>query len=471
MRPFEVLIPLLLAIYLVWPVVTGCKRPRTVNILPAVTLVVMIVHLLIEKYRWQMVPLYVFVFVACLFSLRALLRPQAGPFQRLSRGALGIYGGILVLGLFTALPALLPVPQVPALTGPYKVGTLTMMLTDPARKEIYSQNPDEPRKFMIQIWYPALPAVGAQTAPWMPDAQVYAPALARMFHLPSFFLDHLALAHASAYSDAPLNPAGGPYPVLIFSHGWEGFRAQNTFQMQELASHGYVVVGMEHPYGSVVTVFPDGQVIDNNPAAMSEGSPEDIQTVAARKLVNQWTGDMAFALDTLAQWNAHDPAGRFIGALDLEKVGVLGPSTGAGATIQFCALDSRCKAGLPMDAYMTPVTEDVLDRGVSQPFLFLFSERWSSQGNRALFNRLYSHITQPDRVLTILGTDHYDFSDLPMLSPLASQLGLKGPLNGERDLRIINDYSLAFFDWALKGKPTDLLSGPSASYPEVRYDH
>jgi hypothetical protein len=72
-------------------------------------------------------------------------------------------------------------------------------------------------------------------------------------------------------------------------------------------------------------------------------------------------------------------------------------------------------------------------------------------------------------VATIKGTSHYDFSDLPALSPLAPQLGLKGPLNGQRVLQIVNDYSLAFFDWALKGKPTTLLKGPSTSFPELEF--
>ena len=87
--------------------------------------------------------------------------------------------------------------------------------------------------------------------------------------------------------------------MLIFSHGWGGFRAQNTYQMQELASHGYVVVGMEHTYGAVVTVFPDGQVAPNNPAALPDGVPDAEYEAAAGRVVAQWIGDMAFALGTL----------------------------------------------------------------------------------------------------------------------------------------------------------------------------
>jgi hypothetical protein len=179
---------------------------------------------------------------------------------------------------------------------------------------------------------------------------------------------------------------------------------------------------------------------------------------------------MGFTLDYLESLVADDSQGDVYRALNLKSIGVFGHSTGGGATIQFCAKDERCKAGLPMDAYMRPVAEDVLEMGVTQPFLFMFSETWPSEANTIRFDRFYSHVVQPSRVITILGTNHFDFSDLPLLSPLAPQLGLKGPLNGSRALRIINDYSLAFFASTLKGKQEQLLAGPSANYPEVRFD-
>jgi len=71
--------------------------------------------------------------------------------------------------------------------------------------------------------------------------------------------------------------------------------------------------------------------------------------------------------------------------------------------------------------------------------------------------------------MTIQGTAHYDFTDLPMLTPLAAQLGLKGPLSGPRVLRIIDDYLLAFFDQYLKGQPATVLRPQLPAYPEVQF--
>ena len=262
------------------------------------------------------------------------------------------------------------------------------------------------------------------------------------------------------------------FPVIVFSHGWKGFAAQNTAQMVELASHGYVVVGMQHPYGAITTIFPDGSVAPNNPNALPDDMPEPGYTDVARKLVDQWARDISFTVDFLAEQN-DDTASPFHAVLDLTHMGVYGHSTGAGAAIQFCGTDSRCVAGLTEDAFMTPVSQAVIDNGVSQPFFFLFSQAWTDDigsTNNRLFDSFYSHLPVPAPVVTILGTRHYDFSDLPLLSPLAPQLGLKGPINGKLVVKILNDYLLAYFDQELKGIPSPIPFGPSAEYPDLRWE-
>jgi hypothetical protein len=119
---------------------------------------------------------------------------------------------------------------------------------------------------------------------------------------------------------------------------------------------------------------------------------------------------------------------------------------------------------------MTPVSEQVLENGISQTAFFMFSQGWvdkvGSKNNR-LFKRFYTNIDQATRVIGIMGTAHYDFSDLPMLSPIAPQLGLKGPINGERTTEIVNAYLIAFFEWSLKGRPTKLLDRPSPYFEVI----
>jgi pimeloyl-ACP methyl ester carboxylesterase len=229
------------------------------------------------------------------------------------------------------------------------------------------------------------------------------------------------------------------------------------------------VVGVQHTYGAVITVFEDGTVAKNNPSALPDGAPDDEYEAAARKLANQWAGDLAFALDFLEEQNS-DGDSPFYGRLDLNRVGVYGHSTGGGAAIQFCGTDARCKALLGMDPFMRPVSQQVLEGGVAQPSFFLFSQRWAddvdSRNNR-LFDPFYKRAAEPYGALSIDGTAHYDFSDLPLLSPLAPQLGLKGPISGKRVTTILNDYLLSFFDMTLNGMPTELFEDQSP-YEEVK---
>lgn len=466
MRPLEILIPAILAIYLLYPL-TGYKRPLAVGILPAFSFIVIVVHASIEGMRWQMIPLYVFTVVTLLFSIPNFFRRSQIADQGMKR-TWRVSLSLILLALSTALPILLPVPSIPNPGGPYQVGTRIYELTDNSRKELYSGR-DEARRFQIQVWYPAELVPSDERAPWMDKANIFAPAISEYLHLPSFFLDHLALTRVPAYKEAKVAETTEGFPIILFSHGWNGFDAQNTGQALQLASHGFVVAAMQHTYGALVTVFKDGEIAKNNPSALPGGIPDDEYDIAARKLGDQWAGDMAYALDFLEEQNL-DATSPFHGRLDPSRVGAYGHSTGGGAVIQFCGTDSRCKALLGVDPFMRPVSSDVLDNGLKQPAFFMFSQAWADDTmsyNNKLFGPFYSHLMNPYGAVTIHGTTHYDFTDLPLLSPLAPQLGLKGPINGKRVTTIVNDYLLSFFEATLKGASGNLFENPSP-YPEIK---
>jgi hypothetical protein len=290
--------------------------------------------------------------------------------------------------------------------------------------------------------------------------------------LPPFFLDHLALVKIPAYRDSAV-ASGSGFPVILFSHGWTGFAAQNTGQALQLASNGYIVIGVQHTYGAVVTVFDDGTVAPNNPDALPRDAPDAQYDVAADKLVDQWAGDLSFALDYMNEQNSNSNS-PFFNTLDPSLVGVYGHSTGGGAAIQFCGTDARCKAVLGQDPFMHPVSTEVLESGVTQPAFFMFSQRWHDDTD-SLNNRQFKPFIEksPEALgaAYIEGTAHYDFSDLPLLSPLAPQLGLKGPINGKRVTTIVDDYLLSFFNLTLKDTPSDLFNGPNQKYDEVKFTH
>ncbi len=455
MRPIEIVIPILLAIYIIWP----HPRPFMIGLAPPFTLLLILIHFYFEGYRWQMIPLYAltFIFSALTFFVRDL-KPAA---------SILIF---ILLAVSTALPILLPVPKVEQPSGPNEVGTTIYEFMDTSRKELYSGK-DESRRLMAQVWYPARMTSTAKHAPWMSDAEIYAPAISSgLLELPSFFLDHLALSVSPAYLDLPLAETSKLAPLIIFSHGWLGFNTQNTGQAIELASHGFVVIAIQHTYGAVITVFPDRTVATNNPKALPENAADSNYEVVARILVNQWAEDISFVLNQFQDYNA-DVDSPFFQKLDLERIGVYGHSTGGGAAVQFCGVDARCKAVLGMDPFMRPVSAEVIENGISQPSFFMFSQSWTDLAdsrNNKLFNQFYPRIENNAGVISITGTEHFDFSDLPSLSPLASQLGLKGALNGRRVTEIVNTYLLNFFEMTLKNKPSLLFSGLFNDFKEVK---
>jgi len=451
MRPLEIFIPILLIFYLVW----RHPRPLAIRLAPALAVLATLLHFATEGYRWQMIPLYVLTPLLALSSLSKL-------FGTSDWKPIASYLTVGLVALATALPILLPVPRIPTPSGPFQVGTRSFEFLDESRQEIYSGK-DEARRFMIQVWYPADAKASDVRAPWMENAEVFAPAIAGFFKLPSFFFDHLTLTSIPAFMDADVASADEKFPVILFSHGWNGFASQNAGQALELASRGYVVVGLQHTYGAMTTVFPDGTIAPNNPKALPENGADPNYEEVARVLVNQWAGDMAYTLDQLTAWN--DAEGNpFFSKLDMERVGVYGHSTGGGAAIQFCGTDSRCDAVLGLDPFMRPVSAEVLASGVSQPSFFMFSQAWADDANSPssiLFGQFIPHAADNYGGVKIEGTRHYDFSDLPLFSPIAPQLGLKGPLNGKRVTEIVNSYLIDFFEMTLKNKPSELFSNAS----------
>ena len=464
MRTFEIILVVLLAIRIFFILF---EWRRWHEYIVFVAPIAWGAHIEFEGYRWQMIPLYLVTLGMLIYSFwRDRTQPEP---VRPRWGMAKTIGMLLLLGIAILPPILMPIPRTPEPTGPYPVGTFSLMLVDESRPELYSSNPDEPRAIMVQVWYPAEMTDKVEIAPWMEKAEIMGPAIADYLDLPLFFLDHLKYSRSNAYEFAPLAGSQDVYTLLLFSHGWNGFRAQNTYQMEELASHGYVVVAPDHTYGSVTTVFPDDRVAGNNPDALpfDAGLPLDEFKPIANQLAEQWAGDLSFILDRLSQ----DYSGMLSGRLDLEHVGVLGHSTGGGAGIEFCARDSRCAVVFGMDPYMTPVFENVLVEGITQPLLAMFSQSWADnwETKERGFDQFYNNMSVEKNHLVIQGTAHYDFSDLPAFSPLAHAIGLKGPLNGQRVLKIVNDYTLAFFNKHLRGEPSNLLDGPSSDYPEVEF--
>ena len=115
----------------------------------------------------------------------------------------------------------------------------------------------------------------------------------------------------------------GPFPVVVVSHGAGGSWDANYAQARHLASHGYVVLALEHP-ASNGERLRQGMRFAANLRAMTRDASE----VLGRPR------DVTFALDQAAQWNQSHP--ELKGAFDFTRVAALGHSFGAYTVLAVC---------------------------------------------------------------------------------------------------------------------------------------
>src|SRR5215470_15217250 len=185
----------------------------------------------------------------------------------------------------------------PATTGPFAVGKITVHWTDESRVEPLSPN-HEPRELMLDIWYPA-ESSNAVPADYL-DEGAYEKALgADGFQ--NFFRESSETLRkgvkTQAFAAAPYARSAKQSPVLIFSPGGSMVREVYAAQLEDLASHGYVVAAISHPYDAIVTLFPDGRQI-----AYSDKRWPATPSLEGEANLNQveWhTNDIRFALDEL----------------------------------------------------------------------------------------------------------------------------------------------------------------------------
>jgi len=99
---------------------------------------------------------------------------------------------------------------------------------------------------------------------------------------------------------------------------------------------------------------------------------------------------------------------------------------------------------------------------LTQPLLMMVSDN-DTYLERGVFEKAGG----PAYLVTVKGTEHYNFSDLTLVSPLLAAMNYSGPINGQQMIKIMNAYTLAFFEKSLRGQPEPLLNGIMAEYPEV----
>lgn len=277
--------------------------------------------------------------------------------------------------------------------------------------------------------------------------------------LPASIFTRLKLAALS--NAVPLHRTGG-WPVVLFSTGYGVERQLYTGLVEDLASHGYVVVAIDHPHDANIVAFPDGHTVLIGKVGESNN--------AIAKALTVRVADTRYVLNTLARLDRRSGGGAFSGMFDLDRIGMFGHSLGGAAAAATMRIDHRIRAGLDMDGFLFG---KVANMGLEQPFmLFAGDPGVRRQPN---LDRFWNHLTGPRYAVDFAGAAHFAFSDLVFLVPqlagtdkAAAQTQLQplvGTINPTVAYAAERTYLLAFFDHVLKGKGTGMSAG---TFPGVR---
>ncbi len=402
------------------------------------------------------------------------------PLARTIFKAFAVLGLLVVLGIAALLAAMRAEHGVsttlPETTGPFAVARAVYDWTDDKTLDTLAPDPGTKRELLVWIWFPAAQGPSGATYDYLPDAVQIAVERSSGVLFSKFLTRDLAKVHGHSQPHAVMSSQERAYPVVIMRAGASAEVWNYSTLAEDLASHGYVVVGFDAPYRTHVVVFPDGRVMhrlpENNPE-VCEGITGGEQERCANRLLGAWTADMAFVLDRLEQLNASDVTGEFTGRLDMSRVGVFGHSFGGAAALQFCQDDSRCKAGVDVDG---APHGSVIRSGVNRPFMILLSDHsgeHDSQGAQVMadLRSIYDHLPPDGRpFLEIRGANHFLFSDDGALlkSHIVVRamrlLGVVG-IDGRRQLAVTSYCLRSFFDAELKGGKFDARS---SIYPEIQ---
>ena len=416
---------------------------------------------------WQLIPLYLGVLLS-LFALRRTAAQRRNWVQVLA--ATAVTGLLIVTAGCTFV---LPMFSLPQPTGPYATGTRVEHLVDPVRMETHVAGSSRPREIMVQIWYPATP-----------DHQPLASYRRR--RETTLLSSYMAVLKTHSYTDAAVATSGAPFPVLLFNPAWAGHRTQNTYQVEDLASHGFIVVGVDHTYNSGPVAFPDGRVIgptDTHDIAGFQNTTVAQQYAFGAREVDIEAGDDVLALNTLSAANL-DPRSPWFHRVDANDAGAFGHSFGGAVAAEVCYQDPRVKAALNEDGWMFG---EVATRGLDKPYMVMNDDSPAitpaQLNSKDVQTRRESKLTDIDIAnlnhtmgafggyeLTILGTRHFNFTDRPLYSPLR-RLTDSGPISPRRAHEIVEAYTLQFFAHRLQGKPAPLLAENNSPYKEVQFEN
>lgn len=337
--------------------------------------------------------------------------------------------------------------------GEYEVGRTKFFLTDEARLETFSDDASDKRELPVTVYYPATPQKGDQRSTFASKA--VGEGIAAKNGFPAVILDTI---HPNSFVDARPT-ANETFPVLLFSGGLYGQFPFYGSLLEAVASEGYIIVCVEHPYSEVFTETSDGRLIPYSDAGTAYF---DIETdnskleAYSEALADVWTADMLFIYDNLGALNATHKI--LAGTMNLEKTGIFGHSFGGAAAVQCLQEREELIAGINMDGSLFGKQKV---NPVKQPVVFMNSSQGAVQGAICFEEKIVSSMSSEACYhMMLLDSTHDSFAPdsglfydkYPFARPADG-----AQIDGREALSSLAFYITSFFDQYLLDVPQEFL--------------
>jgi len=407
----------LLTGYMLYCLKTRNEHPGLLTGMRVTSLAALIVMLATGILWWgiRWILLLAVLSIITLISVIHLLRHSKSKTFRRRRTVLG-WAGMVILFVIAMIPAFV-FPQYHKIkpTGSYAIAVTNDTYTDKTRIETYT-NRGEHRKINVKFWYP--------------------------------------------------EQGRGKYPLVVFSHGFGGVQDSDESTFEELASHGYVVCSIGHPYESLYTVDTTGKVVTISSEYIREFEQVSDNRVTNLKLFQTWMNirvkDMNLAIDSILAKH-----GGVYDMVDHHAIGVFGHSMGGAAAMGVPRMRQDIRAVINLDAPMFCELTGVKDgkytinqKPYPAPLLniyseFLYDNAIEKNDPEYFENRIVSATAPASYEVYFRGTQHMNLTDLVLCSPfLADQLnsGRKATADKYQCIETMNQMILGFFNCYLKGQ-------------------